>query len=71
MATTKINSNQLTDSTRLASKLIIATHDLLVAGARQLANIKTFDADGFTITWTKEGSPIGTENLVFLCFINL
>lgn len=30
--------------------------------------ISTYDADGFTITWTKAGSPTGTGSLKFLCF---
>lgn len=38
------------------------------AGAFQGGIIKTYDADGFTITWTKGGSPTGTANLIFLCF---
>lgn len=34
----------------------------------QGANVKTFDADGFTLTWTKTGSPTGTATLYILCF---
>jgi len=30
------------------------------AGASQSAIVKTLDADGFTLTWTKSGSPTGT-----------
>jgi hypothetical protein len=38
-------------------------------GAEQYAVVKTFDANvGFTLTWTKGGSPTGTLNLKFLCF---
>jgi len=33
----------------------------------QRAIVKTYDADGFTLTWTKTGSPTGTLNLYFLC----
>lgn len=29
--------------------------------------VKSFDSDGFTITWTKSGSPTGTLNLYALC----
>lgn len=36
--------------------------------AYQSATIKSYDADGFTLTWTKTGSPINTAALVFLCF---
>ena len=34
----------------------------------QLAIVKTYDADGFTLTWTKSGTPTGTINMYFLCF---
>ena len=30
--------------------------------------LKNFGVDGFTLTWTKGGSPTGTANLAFLCF---
>jgi len=34
----------------------------------QTATVKSFDADGFTLTWTKISSPAaGTLNLVFVC----
>jgi len=35
---------------------------------RQVGILKTFDADGFTVTWTKTGSPTGTADLKFICF---
>jgi len=38
------------------------------SGNVQAAVIKTYDADGFTVTWTKSGSPTGTAILNFLCF---
>jgi hypothetical protein len=37
-------------------------------GTRQKAIVKSFDADGFTLTWTKEGSPTGTAYISILCF---
>lgn len=37
------------------------------AGARQVAVVKSFDADGFTLTWTKVGSPTGTAYIKILC----
>jgi hypothetical protein len=30
--------------------------------------LKSFDGDGFTITWARTGNPTGTANLKFLCF---
>ena len=38
------------------------------AGVVQSAIVKSYDPDGFTLSWTKTGSPTGTANLVFLCF---
>lgn len=38
------------------------------AGNYQSAIVKTYDADGFTLTWTKTGSPTGTGYISFLCF---
>lgn len=38
------------------------------ASTRQSAIVKTYDTDGFTLTWTKTGSPTGTATLKFLCF---
>lgn len=37
------------------------------SSTKQSAVVKSYDADGFTLTWTKEGSPTGTANLIFLC----
>jgi hypothetical protein len=34
----------------------------------QSAIVKSFDANGFTLTWTKTGTPTGTANFVILCF---
>jgi hypothetical protein len=53
------------------SGLIANTTDHLVAvydgpAAAQLGDIKSFDANGFTITYSKAGSPTGTANLYFL-----
>lgn len=37
-------------------------------GNNQIGTVKSFDSDGFTLTWTKGGSPTGSATLVFLCF---
>ena len=37
-------------------------------GNYQIADIKSFDTDGFTLTWTKTGSPTGTLLINCLCF---
>jgi hypothetical protein len=42
---------------------------LIIGGsAYQGAHLKTFDADGFTLTWTKSGSPSGTITFSATCF---
>lgn len=33
-----------------------------------LASLTSFDTDGFTLTWTKNGSPTGTVDVRALCF---
>lgn len=38
------------------------------ASNNQTAVVDSFDADGFTLTWTKANSPTGTAQLVFICF---
>lgn len=37
-------------------------------GAASTAIVKTYDSDGFTLTWTRGGANTGTANLIFLCF---
>jgi len=32
------------------------------------AYVKTYDADGFTLSWTKSGSPTGTATVYIICF---
>lgn len=34
----------------------------------QGATLSSFDADGFTLTWTKSGSPTGTLTVLFIAF---
>lgn len=42
---------------------------LIIGGPNyQGAILKTFDADGFTLTWTKSGSPSGTITFSAKCF---
>lgn len=38
-------------------------------GDSQIASVKSFDTDGFTLTWTKTGSPpAATANIYAICF---
>ena len=39
-----------------------------VAGGRCNAVLKSFDADGFTLTWSKTGSPTGFFDVIYLAF---
>lgn len=41
---------------------------LLASSASQTAIVKSFDADGFTLTWTKTNSPTGTAQVYYLAF---
>lgn len=42
---------------------------IIIGGSMyQGATLKTFDADGFTLTWTKSGSPSGTIKFSATCF---
>ena len=34
----------------------------------QGASITSWDADGFTLSWTKTSTPTGTAGLIFMCF---
>lgn len=37
-------------------------------GNYQQGGISSYDADGFTISWTKNGTPTGTATFYALCF---
>jgi hypothetical protein len=39
-----------------------------VGANRNLAVITSFDADGFTLAWTKVGSPTNTATIYYLAF---
>ena len=52
-------SNMYVDSTNLVS--------IWQGGGNQAGLLKTFDSDGFTLTWTKYLSPTGTLTMYFLC----
>ena len=38
------------------------------SGTNQQALLKTYDADGFTLTWNKVGTPTGTGSIIAMCF---
>jgi len=55
------------DGTNWQVETALLIHATQGAGTNQNAILKTADADGFTLTWTKVGSPTGTVSLIFLC----
>ncbi len=69
----------MVDSSRTSRELFSYGADLIYndtafvqiassAGNTQQATLKSYDSDGFTLTWTKAGSPTGTGQIMFLCF---
>jgi hypothetical protein len=42
--------------------------DVAVATNNQTADIASYDSDGFTLSWTKTGSPTGTATVQIMCF---
>lgn len=42
--------------------------DVDAANNKQTATVASYDADGFTLTWTKTGSPTGTYTITFICY---
>jgi hypothetical protein len=41
--------------------------DMYLTGGRSWGTLKSFDADGFTITWSKTTNPTGTLNVSYMC----
>ena len=38
------------------------------SGTNQQALLKTYDADGFTLTWNKTSTPTGTGHIIAICY---
>jgi hypothetical protein len=56
-------------TTTINTNTNIVNMETSFATTGQVAFVKTYDADGFTLTWTKEGSPgAGTANLIVIAF---
>ena len=60
-----LNNRQNNGTSNIANDSIIYSD--IVSGGYQKALVKSYDSDGFTLTWTKLGSPTGTMNIAFLC----
>ena len=54
------------DETRWDNNVVVNIGSL--STSRQSAIVKSYDADGFTLTWTKAGTPAGTANLFVIAF---
>lgn len=54
--------------TTLVSNSTGAITIILSAGNLQTAYINSSDSDGFTLNWTKSGSPTGTATINYLAF---
>lgn len=67
-AEANLYSNAGGDSIWSASALYFMVAMVTYPTAFQTAVVKQYDADGFTLTWTKTGLPTGTFTMQFLCF---
>ena len=56
------SNGQYTASVNNLMRIITTT------GNSQIGDLKTFDADGFTISWVKAGSITGTGNFTYMAF---
>jgi len=60
------------NSENAAGDFIFRTTDSIdittASGARQLALVDSFDSNGFTLDWTKVGSPTGTANFTYMAY---
>lgn len=58
--------------TQPASSTFLGRENLVffstAVGSDQIAVVKSYDDDGFTLTWAKTGTPSGTSAIAFLCF---
>jgi hypothetical protein len=66
-ATEKGLHNRLANTIYVGTAFSLAIGDL-ASNAYQSAVVKNYDADGFTLTWAKTGSPTGTATICALCF---
>lgn len=51
----------------VVAALIVNIGDATNANSQQ-ATVNSWDADGFTLAWSKVGTPTGTASLYFMCF---
>ncbi len=59
-----VNTRQNNGTAHPSSTLIYSD---IASGQYISAIVKSYDADGFTLTWSKTGSPTGTLNIGFIC----
>lgn len=58
------------NSVNIAGTYATAGNPLYIrdSGGNYLGDITSYDSDGFTISWTKQGSPTGTVDIYYLAF---
>lgn len=65
------DSARTSSSTAFFAGTIITTNFLVLADVTaanfQVANIASYDSDGFTLTWVKTASPTGTATIQVMC----
>ena len=59
-----VNTRQNNATAHYSSNLIYSD---IASGQFISATVKSYDSDGFTLTWAKTGSPTGTLNMGFIC----
>ncbi len=62
----EVADNDVTTPGTWASSTTKSISAIQAAGVGQTANVASFDADGFTLAWTKVGSPSGTLQVGYL-----
>jgi hypothetical protein len=68
-ATTTGSISETATSLMLASNSSMRMYTDAAFNNGQLASVSSYDADGFTISWTKTGAPTGTMTFKALCFL--
>lgn len=63
-----LNSEAITAADQMGADSTTCINLLQAAGKTQTAIVKSLDADGFTLTWTKTSTPTGTAKIFCLAF---
>lgn len=58
---------QIYDAGKMRTKADQLGYFIVASGKSQNAILKSFDTDGFILTWVKNGDPTGTAYFTCLC----